>query len=198
MPSPDLDFYAHVATRGDILGAGISTPPAHWEAALGPGYVDDTSNGLMRRDHGLVELSFAEDDEGTWSCFGISVRAHRLFTGDASTAPEPLRSAYGPFAPQVSFDQLSAALTAHGLSIELDDATAEDIHRYRVPESGARIFVVVDPDPYGYCEADPDEPARSARGDVWSLSLSPSWWSAAESSRLPKGCSPLMCCTHVR
>ncbi|MCK8677840.1 hypothetical protein [Streptomyces lichenis] len=186
MHPTDLDFYAHVATHGDILGAGISAPPAQWEAALGPGYLDDTSPGLMRRDHGLVELSFAEDDEGTWSCFGISVRAHRLFTGDASTAPEPLRSAYGPFATKLTFDQLSAALTARGLSIELEDGTGEDVHQYRVPQSGARIFVVADPDPHGYGESDPHEPARRARGDVWSISLAPSWWSAAESSGSPK------------
>ncbi|MEU6488083.1 hypothetical protein [Streptomyces sp. NPDC046887] len=132
----------------------------------------------MRRDYGLVELSFAEGGEGAWSCFGISVQVHRLRTGDASAVPEPLREAYGPFAPKLTFDRLSAALTARGLSIELEDGTGEDVHRYRVPQSGARIFVVADPDPYGYGEPDPDEPARSARGDVLSISLSPSWWSA--------------------
>ncbi len=94
----DLDFYAHVATRGDVLGAGISDPPEAWEAALGSDCLDDVSHGLMRRDYGLVELSFEEAD-GAWSCFGISVRIHRLSTGDASMVPPPLRNAYGSFAP---------------------------------------------------------------------------------------------------
>ncbi|MGW9451017.1 hypothetical protein [Streptomyces sp. NPDC055632] len=172
---PDLDFYAHVATRGDVLGAGVTAPPATWEAALGPDHLDDASHGLMRRDYGLVELSFEEGD-GVWSCFGISVQVHRLTTGDASVVPPPLRNAYGPFAPRVEFDELSAAVTGLGCSIEPDDdATTTDIRRYRVAETGARIFVVADPGPYGYGEPDPDTPGTRA-GDVWSLSVSPSWW----------------------
>jgi hypothetical protein len=47
---PDLDFYAHVATRGDVLGAGIGSEPAEWEALLGPDHLDDRSGELLRRD----------------------------------------------------------------------------------------------------------------------------------------------------
>ncbi|MFJ4872635.1 hypothetical protein [Streptomyces sp. NPDC088757] len=172
---PDLDFYAHVAARGDVLGAGLSTPPAAWEAALGSDCLDDASHGLMRRDYGLVELSF-EETGGAWSCFGISVQVHRLGTGDASMVPPPLLHAYGHFASRVQYDDLSAAVTRLGYSIEPDnDATTTDVHRYRVPETGTRIFVVADPDPYGHGDTDPDAPGPRT-GDVWSLSLSPSWW----------------------
>ncbi|MFE6460382.1 hypothetical protein [Streptomyces cinereoruber] len=171
----DLDFYAHVATRGDVLGAGISAPPAAWEVALGSDCLDDASHGLMRRDYGLVELSFEEHD-GVWSCFGISVQVHRLRTGDASMVPPPLLNAYGHFASRVDADELSAAITRLGYSIEPDDdTTTTDVRRYRVRETGARIFVVADPDPYGYGEDDPDMPGPRA-GDVRAVVLSPSWW----------------------
>ncbi len=33
---PVVDFYAHVATRGDVLGAGIGSGPGAWEATVGP------------------------------------------------------------------------------------------------------------------------------------------------------------------
>lgn len=174
----DLDFYAHVATRGDVLGAGISTPPAAWEAALGSDYLDDTSQGLMRRDYGLIELSFEPGEgEDVWSCFGISVQVHRLRTGDASTVPAPLLNAYGRFASRVKLDELSAAITGLGYAIEPDDddSTTADVQRYRVAETGARIFVVADPDPYGYGEVDPDG-SGPRTGDVRSVVLSPSWW----------------------
>ncbi len=73
-------------------------------------------------------------------------------------------------------DELSAVLTRLGHSIEPDDnATTTDVRRYRVAETGTRIFVVADPDPYGYGGPDPDAPGPRA-GDVRSLSLSPSWW----------------------
>ncbi|UGY92783.1 hypothetical protein [Streptomyces gobiensis] len=176
----DLDFYAHVATRGDVLGAGIGTQPAEWEAKLGSDYLDDRSQGIMRRDYGLVELSFQEDQDA-WLCFGISVQVHRLRQGDVSTVPAPLRNRYGRFATRVTFDELTAVINGLGYSIEPDnDATTRDIHRYRVPETGARIFVVADPDPYGYGEVDPDEPAKQEAGDVWAINLSPAWWSPAD------------------
>ncbi|WP_053699463.1 hypothetical protein [Streptomyces sp. NRRL F-5755] len=95
---PDLDFYAHVAARGDVLGTGIGADPDAWEAALGAGYLDDAGEGLLRRDYGLVELSFSDAGEPL-SCFGISVQVHRLLY-DLSI-PTSLTGAYGEFAPRV-------------------------------------------------------------------------------------------------
>ncbi|MFF4960966.1 hypothetical protein ACFY2Z_28670 [Streptomyces sp. NPDC001222] len=174
---PDLDFYAHVATRGDVLGARVGMTPAQWEEKLGADYLDDTSHGRMRRDYGLVELSF-DENEGSWSCFGISVQVHRLNLGDTSTVPTPLRNAYGEFAGRARFDELAAVITGLGHTIEPDDDES-DTHtrRYRVSESGARIFVIADADPYGHGTADPDDPTHRQVGDVWSISLSPAWWS---------------------
>ncbi|MDT9689075.1 hypothetical protein Q5762_12125 [Streptomyces sp. P9(2023)] len=172
----DLDLYAHLAAYGDVLGVGIGGRPAEWEARLGSDHLDVSSHGVLRRDHGLVELAFRED-HGTWRCSGISLQVHRLGHGDPSTVPVPLRDTYGPFARRARFDELTAVITGLGHPIEPDnDATTTDVHRYRVPRSGARIFVVADPDPYGDGEEDPDESACPEAGDVWAVDFSPAWW----------------------
>lgn len=164
---PGMDFYAHVAARGDVLGVGIGAEPAEWEAKLGADYLDDADAGLLRRDYGLVELSF-QDEYGAWPCFGISVQVHRLRWDTGSAVPAPLRSTYGDFAPSTRFEDLVAAIAGLGCSVEPDeDDTATDIRRYRVPESGVRIFVRT--------EADSQGPP----GEVWSLNVSPAWWHQA-------------------
>ncbi|MFD4588408.1 hypothetical protein [Streptomyces sp. NPDC058434] len=176
---PDLDFYAHVAARGDVLGAGTGSEPAEWEAALGTDYLDDRSEDLLRRDYGLVELSFQKSDD-TWPCFGVSIQVHRLLPG-AAAVPRPLRDAYGEFARRVRFDELRDVITGLGHTVEPDDAPpVTDMHRYRVSGSGARIVVVADPDPYGYGDPDPHDPDERQVGDVWSIGLSPAWWSAKD------------------
>ncbi|WP_249644024.1 hypothetical protein [Nocardia sputi] len=177
MSLSDLGFYVHFATCGEVLGAGIGTSPAEWEAKLGSDYIDDRVQARMRRDYGLVELSF-EEDKGEWSCFGISVQAHRLIWGEVSTVPMFLRTEYGEFATRVGFDELAALITGLGYRIEPDnDATTTDIHRYRVLESGARVFVVADADPYGSADVDAEDPVERRVGDVWSINLSRAWWS---------------------
>ncbi|MFG2628203.1 hypothetical protein [Streptomyces sp. NPDC048473] len=171
----DLDFYAHFATCGEVMGAGIDTQPSDWEPKLGADYLDDKSQGLMRRDYGLVEVSFQEDEEN-WSCFGISVQVHRLSRGDMATVPAPLRHQYGNFAPRMKFDELAAAVTSLSHSIEREkEATTMDMRRYRVSGSGATILVIADVDPYGYASATADHPIEHKVGDVWSISLSPAW-----------------------
>jgi hypothetical protein len=161
-----LDFYVHVVTRGDLLGVGIGSDPAEWEAKVGTDYLDVSSPGFIRRDYGLVEVSFQEDGNA-WSCFGFNVQVHRLRLDGPSAVPGPLRSAYGAFPARTKFADLCAALTAQGFSVEPDnDSSTTDIHRYRVAQSGARIFVVA--------EAGASDTSRS--GDVWRLSVSPDWW----------------------
>ncbi|MFC9975587.1 hypothetical protein ACFVH6_32320 [Spirillospora sp. NPDC127200] len=68
-----LEFYAHLAGRGEVLEVGIGSESAAWEVALGPDYLDDHARGLLRRDDGLVELSFQQEGD-TWSCFGAVPR----------------------------------------------------------------------------------------------------------------------------
>ncbi|GAA2231562.1 hypothetical protein [Streptomyces indiaensis] len=162
----ELDFYAHVATRGDVLGVGVGAQPADWETALGSDFLDVADGGLLRRDYGLVELSFQEED-GTWPCYGVGVQVHRLRRDTEGSVPAALRGAYGLFAPSARFEDLASAIIGLGCTIAPEpdeDGTTGDIHRYRVPESGVRIFV----------RADEDAPGQT--GEVRSLSLSPGWW----------------------
>ncbi|MEV0241641.1 hypothetical protein AB0I06_17145 [Streptomyces sp. NPDC050674] len=165
----DLDFYAHVATRGDVLGVGIGAQPAEWESTLGADFLDTEDGGLLRRDYGLVELSFQEQG-ASWPCFGVSVQVHRLRWDTESSVPAALRGAYGAFARSTRFENLAVAIAGLGCSVqpEPDDCgTTGDLYRYRVPESGVRIFVRG------------DEPGRGRAGEVWRLSVSPAWWHAA-------------------
>ncbi|MFG2720585.1 hypothetical protein ACGFW5_20130 [Streptomyces sp. NPDC048416] len=168
----DLDFYAHVATRCDVFGAGIGSSPAVWEAAVGPDYFDDPGNGPLRRDYGLVELSFS-DGESSQPCFGISVQTHRLLYG--SSVPTSLAREYGEFAPRVRFAPLRDVILSLGHTVEPDDLSG-DVHRYRVTESGARIHVIADPDPYGGGNHDVDDQTIHQAGDVWGINVSPAWW----------------------
>ncbi|MFH8350314.1 hypothetical protein [Streptomyces sp. NPDC018045] len=173
----DLEFYARLAVRGDVLGAGIGSQPAEWEQRLGPDYYDNASPGLLSRDYGLVELSFQEDG-GEWPCFGINVRVRSLIRG-ADVVPQKIKEMYGKFTHRVKIDELSGLVSTMGCSVESDnDASVTDgFHRYRVSGTGARIFVVADADPYGRGDIDPDDPMEKQVGDVISINLSPAWWS---------------------
>ncbi|MEV4341257.1 hypothetical protein [Streptomyces sp. NPDC049590] len=171
-PLSGLDFYAQVAARGEVLGVGIGSGPDDWRAALGADCLDDPGHGLLRRDYGLVEVSFSADG-GPLSCFGISVQAHRLILGRG--VPPALAEAYGAFTPRARFADVRARILALGCTLEPDDLS-DHVHRYRVPESGVRVFVIDDPDPYGDGDHDVHDPELHQRGDLWSLSVSPAWW----------------------
>ncbi|MFJ8750206.1 hypothetical protein ACIREO_12860 [Streptomyces sp. NPDC102441] len=169
----DLAFYAHVAACGEVLGVGIGSQPAEWKTALGGDYLDIESQGLLRRDYGLVELSF-QQEEGSWTCFGISVQVHRLRLDTAAQVPAALQHRYGPFSPRARFDKLSAEITDQGYVIETDnDAATTDIHRYKVLGSGVRILVVAESSP---ASTDSGFFEGTRAGDVHRLSVSPAWW----------------------
>ncbi|MGV9626869.1 hypothetical protein [Streptomyces sp. NPDC003487] len=168
----DLGFYAHVATHGDVLGVGIGSAPGAWDATVGRDCLDDPGKKRLRRDYGLVELSFSEVD-GLMSCFGLTVQVHRLIHGPC--VPSSLVDTYGEFRPRLRFEELRSVIRSSGCEVVPDDLSG-DVHRFRVAESGARIFVIDDPDPYGDGEHDVDDPELHQAGDVWALSVSPSWW----------------------
>ncbi|MFV0130645.1 hypothetical protein ACLGI4_23555 [Streptomyces sp. HMX112] len=104
---------------------------------------------------------------------------HRLTHDAAAVVPRPLVDAYGAFTHRVAFDELSALITGMGHTVEPDDdaSTTDDVKRYRVSGTGTRIFVIADVDPYGYGDVDPEDPTEQQVGDVWSISVSPAWWS---------------------
>ncbi|WP_328885301.1 hypothetical protein [Streptomyces sp. NBC_00316] len=128
-----------------------------------------------------MELSFS-DVEGLPSCFGISVQVHRLIHG--LSVPTALTGKYGEFAPRVRFTELQAAILSLGCAVEPDDLSG-DVHRYRAAGSGARIFVIDDPDPYGDGDHDADDQEAHRAGDVWALSVFPAWWGRVGSEGRP-------------
>ncbi|MGW0632048.1 hypothetical protein [Streptomyces sp. NPDC002758] len=135
---------------------------------MGPNYRDDPGKKLLRRDYGLVELSFSDVD-GPMSCFGISVQVHRLVHGHC--VPPSLVREYGEFTPRARFEELRSVILSLGCKVEPDDLSG-DVHRYRVLGSGVRIFVIDDPDPFGDGDHDVDDPEVHQAGDVWALSVS--------------------------
>ncbi|RZU37403.1 hypothetical protein EV284_2572 [Streptomyces sp. BK022] len=168
-----LDFYAHVAVCGEVLGVGLGAGPDAWEAALGATCLDVPGGGLLRRDYGLVEINFSPDQpgrQGQMSCFGFGVKIERLlYDRSPGTVPPPLSREYGEFSPGVPFEELRTAVLALGHTIEPDShSTSSDLACYRVSASAARIHVVGDPHPYGSGDPDPD---GHRRGDVWSLDV---------------------------
>ncbi|MET9293393.1 hypothetical protein [Streptomyces sp. NPDC003077] len=166
----DLDFYAHVATHCDVFGVGVGSDPDDWEAALGSDYLDVFGRGRLRRDYGLVEVSFFRNPQGTYSCSGFSVQIHRqLYASSPGDVPLPLSREYGNFAPRAQYEEVRARILSMGHSIELEKP--DHIHRYHVPESGARVFVMADPNPYGSCDHDPADPELHQADDVWSVSV---------------------------
>ncbi|MFF7382746.1 hypothetical protein [Streptomyces griseoluteus] len=168
-----LDFYAHVAVRGEVLGVGLGAGPEAWEAVLGATSLDVPGGGRLRRDYGLIEINFSPDQpgrQGQMSCFGFGVQIQRLlYDQSPSTVPPPLSREYREFAPRVPFGELQSVILALGHTVELDQhSTSSDMDCYRVPASAARIHVVADPDPYG--PGDPD-PVGHQKGDVWSVDV---------------------------
>lgn len=169
----DLDFYAHVATRCDALGAGIGSAPDEWEVAVGPDHLDVSGGGLLRRDYGLVEVTFSPTSRSPMSCTGFGVQIHRLVHDHSpSLVPTRLSQEHGGFAPRARYEELRAVILSLGCTIGPGDQSG-DVHRHRVPESGARVHVIADPDPYGCGGHDPDDPKEHQVGDVWSVHVSP-------------------------
>ncbi|MFE5243203.1 MULTISPECIES: hypothetical protein [unclassified Streptomyces] len=122
--------------------------------------MDDMRKGRMRRDYGLVELSFIKKGE-MWQCFEVSLQVHRLAKGIPDVAPGSLIEEYGELESRVRFGDLQGSVTAEGLRVAQISDRARHLHsRFSVMESRAIVHVL---------EADSGDILR--RGDVWSVSL---------------------------
>ncbi|MGI8648278.1 MAG: hypothetical protein DLM55_04420 [Acidimicrobiales bacterium] len=100
-----LDFLVDFAATGDIEGVGLGSSPYEWDQIIGADYVDDVQKNQMRRDYGLIELTFWHTD-GAWLCTGISVQAHRLWWETADLVPAMLQKKYGEFPRSGQFNAL--------------------------------------------------------------------------------------------
>lgn len=153
-------FLVEVLKSGTVQGLGLEARPGAWESKLGSGYVDDVRKGRMRRDYGLVELSFFKDG-GTWQCFEVSLQVHRLATGISNIMPSSLIEEYGKLESRINFSDLQANATAEGLQVAQIGDRGRHLHsRFSVMESRVIVHVL---------ETDSGDILR--RGDVWSVSL---------------------------
>ncbi|MFD8494618.1 hypothetical protein [Amycolatopsis sp. NPDC059657] len=160
----DLDFYARAVIDGKVLGLGQGSLPEEWEDRLGAGYVDDVRKGRMRRDFGLVEVSF-QRVRGIWQCFGAGIQVHRLGRGGEAVVPAPLLAEFGEFGSPVGFAGLDAAVARMGGRLESANDGGSTYHdQFLSTSSNVRVHVVSQVD-------DPGDGGTSV-GDVWSIHLS--------------------------
>ncbi|MFI7173471.1 hypothetical protein [Streptomyces spororaveus] len=157
-----LEFCVEVLRSGTVQNLGLDAQPAEWEAQLGGDYVDDVRKGRMRRDFGLVELSFTRGTDG-WQCVESSIQIHRLATGEPDVVPNPLIKKHGRFEERINFRDLEERMAAEGIRLRrIDDRLQEPHARFAVAESAAILHVVT---------AELGGMGRPHKGDVWSISL---------------------------
>ncbi|WP_406446409.1 hypothetical protein OHB14_45190 [Streptomyces sp. NBC_01613] len=157
----DIDFYVTAATRNEVLGVPLGTPPETWEEALGDDFLDDVQKSRMRRDYGLVEISFTKRN-GVWESVSVSLQIHRLAHGLEGMVPPPLTRAYGMFSERVEFDHFCTELQARGGALEeVADASIGGFCHFRESAAQSSVYVVKEP-PHNGLKA----------GTLWSIVLS--------------------------
>lgn len=158
-----LQFCADVLKRGLVCGVGIDSRPADWDEALGVDYLQDVRKGRMRRDYGLVELSFLRLS-GEWLCTEISIQVHRLNSTPDPVIPDAIENLYGEFESRVCLSSLSGLMAREGVHLaSIEDQSRDWCSRFTVEESSAIVHVVSGLNgPVGDLNA----------GDVWSISVS--------------------------
>ncbi|MFG2791452.1 hypothetical protein [Streptomyces sp. NPDC048419] len=141
----DIDFYVIAATQNAVLGVPLGAPPEAWEGALGGDFVDDVEKSLMRRDYGLVEISFTKR-HGAWESVSVSLQIHRLARGLEDMVPPQLTQRYGEFSERVRFDRFHTALLARGGALEeVPDASPGGFGHFREATAGSSVYVVEEP-----------------------------------------------------
>ncbi|NUL04174.1 hypothetical protein HRW07_13210 [Streptomyces lunaelactis] len=158
-----LQFCVDVLKTGMVQGVGLQSLPDAWEVALGSGYLDDVQKNRMRRDYGLIELSFLKSD-GEWACIEASIQVHRLKMLPAEdVVPDVLVQRYGKFESTVRMGDLIESLAVCGVRHDLIlDRNQERHKRFSVEEAPAIIHVLAN---------DFDTAGSLKSGDVWSISL---------------------------
>lgn len=95
----------------------------------------------MRRDYGLIEVSFEQWD-ADWSCVNASVHVHRLRGERSLLVPPEVDAAYGPIEPVVAFAEVLEGALARGASGELIADRDTGLHsRYWFPRSEVVVSV---------------------------------------------------------
>ncbi|MFG2297746.1 hypothetical protein [Streptomyces sp. NPDC048603] len=162
------EFIASLLADGSLLGLRAGDGPDAAERAVPVGFLDvEEAPGVsLRRDHGLLELSFSGGGDGTagWTLSSGMLQLHRL-PEDPELAAEWREATGVDFAPYTAWSDVLAALAA---GPGLQESAFERIDQggyleYRNPATRVSVLVVDDPD-----EERDDWPGN---GDVWSVSL---------------------------
>lgn len=143
-------------TSGQVLGAGLDSSPDAWDRALGGADwpLIDVQGRRMRRDYGLVEVSF-EKRAADWSCVNASVHAHRLRGDRSLLVPPEIDARYGPIEPVVAFAEVLEGTLASGALVELIADRDTELHsRYWFPRSEVIVSV--------------QGPGHDLPGSIWS------------------------------
>ncbi|MEV5338570.1 hypothetical protein AB0K93_08790 [Streptomyces sp. NPDC052676] len=117
----------------------------------------------MRRDYGLVELSFLRLSR-EWLCTEISIQVHRLSSNPDPVIPDAIEDLFGEFESRVCLNSLSGLMAREGVHLaSIEDQSRDWYSRFAAEESSAIIHVVSGANgPVGDLHA----------GDVWSISIS--------------------------
>ncbi|MDT0347604.1 hypothetical protein [Streptomyces litchfieldiae] len=160
----DLHFYASAVIEGTIYGLGVDSTPDQWTAELSDQCLDDARKRRMRRDYGLIEVSFHRPKgEREWRCYAISVQIHRLAWGIDNNIPERLNQEHGPFNEHMPFDAIYAEIQARGAQLEKNEGEpSPGFESYRLPSARSAVYVM-------RTQGSEDDPHQE--GDVWSLGL---------------------------
>ncbi|WP_433452948.1 hypothetical protein ACQPXS_32740 [Streptomyces sp. CA-142005] len=157
----ELEFYAKAALRGEVLGVELGAGPEAWEERVGSDFLDDVKKSLMRRDYGLVEVTFAKT-EGSWVSVAVSLQIHRLSYGLNEMVPPPIEFAHGAFSTHVRIHEFRRELEMQGGTLcEIADASRPNFVHYQEPNIGSSVYVV-------------DQLAHTSlkAGDIWSIAFS--------------------------
>ncbi|MEV0484971.1 hypothetical protein AB0I69_30720 [Streptomyces sp. NPDC050508] len=137
----DIDFYADTVLRHRVLDIPLGSPPSVWEERLGTDFLDDLKKGRMRRDYGLVELTFAKKGE-KWESVTASLQIHRLEGGGEGLVPSQLEYSFGQFTQSVLFGAFIEALRSRGVDLEeVSGAPTKGFSQFRAQGSQTSVYV---------------------------------------------------------
>ncbi|WP_405482222.1 hypothetical protein [Streptomyces sp. NBC_00009] len=138
---PEVEFYVDATLRKRILDVPLSASPKAWEDSLGEDFLDDVQKSRMRRDYGLVEISFVRRNE-RWESTTVSLQIHRLARGIEGLVPLPLRQAYGEFSESLKFEAFRIELERRGGALEdITDVPRGDFIHYRESNTTSSVYV---------------------------------------------------------
>jgi hypothetical protein len=151
-------FVFDVMLSGEVLGVRPGTRRQEVEERLGADYLDDVESEFVRRDYGLLEVTFVP--RNGWECAFLTVEMHRTASIDEGLFPAPILQKYGAFDGRVQIAGVVEALQLLGVEVEkIADENSEDFSRYLVASSGCLAHVQNNDD--GLLRA----------GDIWSLTI---------------------------